>query len=185
MNIPEEWPTDEMTQAGFAALPEGFNKIGYDALQTAFKAMLAAAPTPPKHAELHDLEIRGIALDCGFKLKPQADGSEDLNPYVYRFAREILSTIPKAEDVEALRQRLTLPAQDEPVAMADPSEISGIRWFKEVEDWTRLYTRTQSDKLRQAAENVVRIFFYSDPDKDDGIGFEAHMLNLRAALEGK
>lgn len=61
--------------------------------------------------ELDDADIRAIALDCGFKLKPQPDGLEDLNPYVYKFARELLSTIPRPEDVAALRERLTPPAQ--------------------------------------------------------------------------
>ena len=68
--------------------------------------------------QLDDADIRAIALDCGFKLKPQPDGLEDLNPYVYRFAREILSTIPRAEDIDALRQRLTpLAQEDGPVAL--------------------------------------------------------------------
>lgn len=31
-------------------------------------------------------QIREIALQCGFKLKEQDDGSLDLNEYVYRFA---------------------------------------------------------------------------------------------------
>ena len=57
--------------------------------------------------ELDDADIRAIALDCGFKLKPQPDGLEDLNPYVYKFARELLSTIPRPEDVAALREQLT------------------------------------------------------------------------------
>ena len=33
--------------------------------------------------------IRQIALEQGFKLKEQPDGSMDLNPYVYKFARVI------------------------------------------------------------------------------------------------
>lgn len=45
MKIPEGWPTDEMTQAGFTALPENFSHIGYDALRSVFKVMLAAAGT--------------------------------------------------------------------------------------------------------------------------------------------
>ncbi len=30
--------------------------------------------------------IKQIALEAGFKLKPQPSGEDDLNPYVYRFA---------------------------------------------------------------------------------------------------
>ncbi|SOD42427.1 hypothetical protein [Nitrosovibrio sp. Nv4] len=47
MKIPEGWPTDEMTQAGFLVLPAGFNRIGYDALRSVLQAALEAAPTPP------------------------------------------------------------------------------------------------------------------------------------------
>ena len=34
--------------------------------------------------------IKAIALSSGFKLKEQPDGSMDLNPYVYDFARALL-----------------------------------------------------------------------------------------------
>lgn len=40
---------------------------------------------------LHKHEIRSLALESGFKLKPQEDGSEDLNPYVYTFVGRVLS----------------------------------------------------------------------------------------------
>lgn len=35
-------------------------------------------------------EIRAIALENGFTLKDQPDGSKDLHPYVYRFAERLL-----------------------------------------------------------------------------------------------
>jgi regulator of replication initiation timing len=34
--------------------------------------------------------IKQLALDCGFKLKTQSDGADDLNPYVYDFADALL-----------------------------------------------------------------------------------------------
>ena len=34
-------------------------------------------------------EIRKLALDCGFVLKQQVDGHDDLNEYVYKFAEAI------------------------------------------------------------------------------------------------
>ncbi len=66
-------------------------------------AALPPTPTPPYRCGLDDAEIRAIALDCGFKLKPQPDGPDDLNPYVYRFANEILATMPAPEDVARFR----------------------------------------------------------------------------------
>lgn len=38
-------------------------------------------------------KIKEIALANGFKLKEQPDGTQDLNPYVYEFARALLLTI--------------------------------------------------------------------------------------------
>ena len=35
-------------------------------------------------------EIRALALSHGFTLRPQPDGSMDLNPYVYAFARALV-----------------------------------------------------------------------------------------------
>lgn len=40
---------------------------------------------------MHNDEIKELALANGFKLKEQPDGSMDLNPYVYQFARALLS----------------------------------------------------------------------------------------------
>ena len=34
--------------------------------------------------------IKDVALECGFKLKEQPDGSMDLNPYVYTFADKLI-----------------------------------------------------------------------------------------------
>ena len=36
-------------------------------------------------------QIKEIALANGFKLKEQPSGEMDLNPYVYKFARKLLS----------------------------------------------------------------------------------------------
>ena len=34
--------------------------------------------------------IKDVALECGFKLKEQPNGELDLNPYVYKFAEELV-----------------------------------------------------------------------------------------------
>ena len=36
-------------------------------------------------------QIKEIALANGFKLKEQPDGTQDLNPYVYEFARALFA----------------------------------------------------------------------------------------------
>lgn len=38
-----------------------------------------------------------IALECGFKERPQPDGSLGLNPYVFEFARRIANECEAAE----------------------------------------------------------------------------------------
>ena len=55
-------------------------------------------------------DIRRIAVEHGFTLRPQGDGSLDLNPYVYRFA-EALIEAQAAKDEALLRQ--TLDALDQ------------------------------------------------------------------------
>ena len=47
-------------------------------------------------------QIRKIALDNGFKLKRQPNGEEDLNPYVYDFARALLSQVNENTDAFAV-----------------------------------------------------------------------------------
>lgn len=39
---------------------------------------------------MNNEQIKKIALDNGFKLKEQPDGSIDLNPYVYEFSRKLM-----------------------------------------------------------------------------------------------
>lgn len=50
-------------------------------------------------------KIRELALANGFKLKLQADGTMDLNPYVYDFAEALImeSMIQFSDAQEALR----------------------------------------------------------------------------------
>ena len=46
--------------------------------------------------------IKKIALENGFKLKKQPDGSDDLNPYVYDFAKAIAANAIANIDVVEL-----------------------------------------------------------------------------------
>lgn len=58
--------------------------------------------------------IREVALSKGFKLKPQPDGSEDLNPYVYEFAEALTEELrrevarARANEREACRQMASM-----------------------------------------------------------------------------
>lgn len=55
--------------------------------------------------ELENSTVRDIALKNGFKLKTQPDGIEDLNPYVYDFAKALIKTVtPK-------KVSLTIPVE--------------------------------------------------------------------------
>lgn len=40
--------------------------------------------------------IKQLALESGFKLKEQPDGTVDLNPYVYEFAEQLISSATTA-----------------------------------------------------------------------------------------
>lgn len=99
----------------------------------------------------------------------------------------------------------TPPAQDEPVAYAARNYMSGkwgYIWHEkdDVQGWITLqhqsrddvtftgpialYTHPSNDKLRQAAEEVVKISFEKDVIVNLQI-FAQAMDKLRAALEGK
>lgn len=41
--------------------------------------------------------VKELALEVGFKLKPQPSGEMDLNPYVYNFAKALLAHPIKKE----------------------------------------------------------------------------------------
>lgn len=57
-------------------------------------------------------DISRIAVEHGFTLRPQGDGSLDLNPYVYRFA-EALIEAQAAKDTALLRQALEVLEDDD------------------------------------------------------------------------
>lgn len=50
------------------------------------KVDLAVVAQLPEFKE----RVRELALQYGFKLKEQHDGTEDLNPYVYEFAYALI-----------------------------------------------------------------------------------------------
>lgn len=56
-------------------------------------------------------QIKQLALECGFHLKIQDDGSKDLNPYVYRFADKICEHTVQA-GVDAHRSLLVMISED-------------------------------------------------------------------------
>lgn len=41
-------------------------------------------------------QVKQLALSCGFKLKPQQDGAQDLNEYVYIFAERLIKEATKS-----------------------------------------------------------------------------------------
>lgn len=47
-------------------------------------------------------QIKDLALASGFKLKPQVNGTEDLNPYVYKFAAELAAQAGREGYLQAL-----------------------------------------------------------------------------------
>lgn len=56
-------------------------------------------------------EIRKLALECGFHLKMQDDGSKDLNPYVYQFAGKLCERVAQA-GLDAHQALLAMISED-------------------------------------------------------------------------
>jgi hypothetical protein len=67
-------------------------------------------------------DIKDLALANGFKLKPQPDSTEDLNPYVYQFARALM--MRTAEYVTTTIHNLKIYERDFGED-ADPNVIKG------------------------------------------------------------
>lgn len=56
-------------------------------------------------------EIRKLALECGFHLKMQDDGSKDLNSYVYQFAGKLCERVAQA-GLDAHQALLAMISED-------------------------------------------------------------------------
>lgn len=65
--------------------------------------------------------VRQLALEAGFKLRQQPDGTEDLNPYVYTFADKLAATV--AEDFLAM-MRITYDDLGETMQKLDNGDFA-------------------------------------------------------------
>lgn len=127
MNLPEGWPTDEMTQAGFAVLPDRFRHIGYDALRSVFKEMLAAAPTPP------------------------AQEPEEIDWYEAGMQAAEEAVMGSAQEDKPVGFLFRAKTDDRLTHFCRMEELS---FWQTVGDVELLYTRPANDKLRKAAEEL-------------------------------
>lgn len=66
-------------------------KDGYESLSPA--DAWESGYTLLSEEELTNEKIREIVLQHGFKTKPQSDGSDDLNPYVYDAVRAVVAFV--------------------------------------------------------------------------------------------
>lgn len=179
MNLPEGWPTEEMTQAAYGKI-ERIDYVSRGEIHRAIKAALAAAPTPPAQdqADWEDVDrlvktlayIQGI-IERGEGRKMRGD--EFIGEFVLNYVK-----------------KLERPAQeDEPVAEIVVKNTFGYDVYEaeligagvNLPKGTKLYLHPADDKLRKAAEEVI---LWLDGDY---MLSASHVLakNLRAALEGK
>jgi hypothetical protein len=79
-------------------------------------------------------EIRAIALANDFKLKPQADGENDLHAYVYEFARQLEETVFQRQ--QAITKARLVQLQDALI---------------ESQDWNWLTAKEEADEKGLAA----------------------------------
>ena len=148
MKIPEGWPTEEMIEAGvLEMLGRSFDKMipVSESVIGIFKAMLAAAPTPPAQ---DGLKVE-FTKDWCMKMA-ELEGDSEVG----------VGCLPTAQ-------------KDELVAVVINNNQPGWRHVIESRPYTtlpvgtKLYTRPQPDKLRQAAEEVLNIVhernLYSEP----------------------
>ena len=93
---PREWDATRFDE-GSARWPGQY--FGY-VVQASWEAWQAACAAERKGSAMTRGNILRIAVECGFKLRPQGDGSLDLNPYVYEFARAMFDAGQAAATTE-------------------------------------------------------------------------------------
>lgn len=114
-------------------------------------------------------EIRNLALASGFKLKEQANGSMDLNPYVYEFARRLLGefTKPNFKFVSELAYTVRYVATKKGLTMQDMADELG--W--EVHKISGVYNSRillTKDEIHQLNNYLTQLdYFYSDAELMD------------------
>ena len=98
----DEYRDRLITAAGESAnglpIPAGRAEVALQLENDRLRATLAAAVTEldamkaerqrPLVMSLRE-KVRDLAIECGFKLKSQPNGTQDLNPYVYEFAARL------------------------------------------------------------------------------------------------
>lgn len=166
MNIPEGWPTEEMQLAGAQAIridTTPINKIW--TANKVFKAMLAAAPTPPAREDAPVAWKEAVRLAYGYlwHVNELREAPIPLYP-------------PKRAAYEARKHLRELLTQDE--------RGRGINDTREQVYGSREVPALHNDGLRQAAEEVVNRYYLGP---SSGIESDLNVLisNLRAELNKK
>ena len=72
---------------------------------------------------MNNEQIKQVALQSGFKLKKQPDGTMDLNPYVYDFAVTLLNSFAY-EVLESLNGNRVNHKLKEQQGKKDPSAVA-------------------------------------------------------------
>lgn len=93
-------------------------------------------------------QIKQIALACGFNLREQPDGTRDLNPYVYTFARELIKQNQQSAWVSAgdklpkgLTPVIAYPNENDEVFYSffrEPDSFGGAHPLVKVTHWQPL-----------------------------------------------
>jgi hypothetical protein len=204
MKIPEGWPTEKMIEAGvLEMLGRSFDKMipVNESVIGIFKAMLAAAPTPPEKD--HYLLVAGWLDGHKFIGTPEEAAKIPGAVPVYTSHKESATQPSRNKPpvgcsdgygtrIAPERPYQTQPAQDEPVAWICERRDGAVRisLFESAVSELRshgwkcneLYDHPPAnDKLRKAAEGMVSYFY--DGSEPDIPKFAALINNLRAALE--
>lgn len=124
-----------------------------------------------------DDQIKRLALANGFRLRPQSDGSIDLNEYVYAFAREVFEAGQKAERAKREKQ--------EPIAWycdgEDGREYNGCPQMSNGRTGIPLYAAPPvTAPVRLTDMQVVKLF--QDFNERDGASHADLIQSTEAAV---
>ena len=115
-------------------------------------------------------KIKELALANGFKLKEQADGSMDLNSYVYDFANAI-EQAAKAHEAKKLEGCVVVPKdQTEDWYLDDNANM----WITEPDEWLcdlyvgEVQSVEHKEYLITKSDTLYAVIVWDDENQDSG-----------------
>lgn len=123
--------------------------------------------------------IRALALAKGFTLKPQPDGTEDLNPYVYEFAEALLAPVKHVDSIETYPTTIAIQVpQNIDLKLGILINVQGFEVRCDAIHWEQNCIR-KADVLEQRLSVALDLLETGNYMEKDLHGYQARLEELR------